>query len=132
MKINSGSNEACPHTQRIHQPRGCGFNSHLPILSPCLLPANPVNGYGWILGDSSSGRARGIWGYSSVGRTSALQAEGQGFESPYFHHAVADRPGSPDHPGAKPYHVCAKAGVDHAAKRMLLLQPESDAGQLPA
>lgn len=99
---------------------------------PCLLPANPVNGYGWILGDSSSGRARGIWGYSSVGRTSALQAEGQGFESPYFHHAVADSPGSPDHPGAKPYHVCAKAGVDHAAKRMLLLQPESDAGQLPA
>lgn len=37
MKINSGSNEACPHTQRIHQPRGCGFNSHLPILSPMFI-----------------------------------------------------------------------------------------------
>ena len=26
------------------------------------------------------------WGYSSVGRASALQAEGQEFESPYLHH----------------------------------------------
>lgn len=26
------------------------------------------------------------WGYSSVGRASALHAEGQEFESPYLHH----------------------------------------------
>jgi len=27
-----------------------------------------------------------VWGYSSVGRASALQAEGQEFEPPYLHH----------------------------------------------
>ena len=29
--------------------------------------------------------ARALWGYSSVGRAPALQAGGQGFESPYLH-----------------------------------------------
>ena len=88
-----GSNPVCRDAvaQRSEHlnPEVVGSSPTCRIYPPYSSPANLVDEYGWILGSSSSGRARGIWGYSSVGRTSALQAEGQGFESPYLHHRVS-------------------------------------------
>ena len=50
-----------------------------------------------------SRRAPDQWGYSSAGRAPALQAGGQGFESPYLQEAIigAPRPGLTDAPDGK-------------------------------
>ena len=43
-----------------------------------------------VLGSIPSSRASFMWGCSSVGRATALQAEGQGFEPPLLHHSISE------------------------------------------